>query len=359
MTTQPQITNAPAGPPRDFNQAPQVIFWEVTWACALQCRHCRAVAQPRRHPLELTTEEGYKLLDEMAEFGQPIVVLSGGDALMRRDLFDLIRYGTEKGLHMSLAPSVTALVTEKNLSRAYDAGIRRLSFSLDGGTAETHDAFRGVPGSFDKTLRAIRMARDAGIDVQVNTCIYRNSLPELPGMVELLKDSGIVLWDLFFLVPTGRALMDDVISPQEHEETFNWLYEISQDLPFQAKTTLGQPYRRVAWQNGGEEVGRRAGTTNDGRGIVFVSHLGEIRPSGFLPVSAGNVRKDSLVDIYRNSPIFQELRDPSRLGGKCGVCPFNTVCGGCRARAYAVTGDYMAAEPYCVFQPPTWQEERQ
>lgn len=357
MQPREAVAEAPrpaGGPPMDYDLSPQVIFWEVTWACALRCLHCRAEAQPKRHPDELTTEEGYRLLDEMRRFGQPIVVVSGGDALMRRDLFDLLRYGTDLGLRMSLAPSVTALVTPANLGRAYDAGVRRLSFSLDGATPETHDGFRGVPGSFEKTLRAVRTAQDAGIAVQLNTVVSRRTVGDLPLMPPLLEGLGVVLWDVFFLVPTGRAQTDELVSPEEHEALFNWLYDLSLVAPYQVKTTLGQPYRRVAIQRSEGERAAGVGTTNDGKGICFVSHRGDIRPSGFLPVAAGNVRRDSLVETYRESSLFRALRDPARLKGKCGVCPYNTVCGGCRARAYGVTGDYLAAEPSCVFQPPGW-----
>ncbi|MBI4236183.1 MAG: radical SAM protein [Chloroflexi bacterium] len=351
-------TAPPGRPPTpDYNLTPQVIFWEVTWACALRCRHCRAVAQPKRHPDELTTEEGSRLLEEIARFGQPIVIMTGGDPFMRHDLFELIAHGVGLGLHVTLAPSVTALVTPQNLLRAYEAGVRRLSFSLDGVTAEAHDSFRGVPGSFERTLKSIRMAQEAGIAVQINTCVNRRNVSELGQMAQLLQDTAIVLWDLFFLVPTGRALLEDVVSPEEHEAVFNWLYDYSQASPFPVRSTLGQHYRRVATQRGGPEAGRRAGSTNDGRGVCFISHLGNIYPSGFLPVTAGNVRRDSLVDVYRGSPLFRALRDPSRLKGKCGVCEFNAVCGGCRARAYAVTGDYLAAEPYCIYQPPAWRDQ--
>ncbi len=359
MQPREAVAEAPrsaGGPPIDYAMSPQVIFWEVTWACALRCLHCRAEAQPKRHPDELTTEEGYRLLDEMRRFGQPIVVISGGDALMRRDLFDLLQYGTDLGLRMSLAPSATALATPVNLRRVYYAGVRRLSFSLDGATPETHDGFRGVPGSFERTLRAVRTAQDAGIAVQLNTVVSRRTFGDLSLMPSLLEGLGVVLWDVFFLVPTGRAQTDDLVSPEEHEATFNWLYDLSLKATYQVKTTLGQPYRRVMIQRSEGERAAGIGTTNDGKGICFVSHRGDILPSGFLPIAAGNVRRDSLVETYRNSPLFRALRDPAQLKGKCGVCPYNTVCGGCRARAYGVTGDYLAAEPSCVLQPPGWVE---
>lgn len=349
---------------QDFAQAPMVIFWEITRACALACRHCRAQAQPKRHPLELTTQEGFRLLDQMAEFGnRPIVIITGGDALMRRDVFDFISYGLSKGLIVSLSPSATALVRPETLRWLKEAGLSRISFSVDGARPETHDAFRGVDGSFQRTQECIADALDAGLSLQVNTTVTRYSLPELTALTEIVQGSGAVLWDLFFLVPTGRALRDDMVSPQEHEQVFNWLYDLSQTVPFAVRTTLGQPYRRVMMQRqqaAGKQVnsgsapsteGHTMPSTNDGKGVCFISHIGQVQPSGFLPISAGNVRSGNLVDIYRQAPVFQELRDPNLLKGKCGVCPFNEVCGGCRARAYAMTGDYLQSDPSCAFQP--------
>ena len=346
--------------PQDFNQAPMVMFWEITRACALVCRHCRAQAQPKRNPLELTTEEGFRLLDRMAEFGnRPIVIVTGGDPLMRRDAFDFISYGLEKGLVMSFSPATTALVRPATLKWLKEAGLSRLSFSLDGAYPETHDAFRGVEGAFQRTQECIADALEAGLSIQVNTTVTRYSLPEMAALAEIVQRSGAVLWDLFFLVPTGRALREDMISPEEHEQVFNWLYDLSQSSPLAVRTTLGQPYRRVMMQRqqaaGNQAASGSAGhtmpSTNDGKGVCFISHVGQVQPSGFLPISAGNVRTGHLGEIYRHAPVFQALRDTSLLKGKCGVCPFNEVCGGCRARAYAMTGDYLQSDPSCVFQP--------
>ena len=344
---------------QDFGQAPMVIFWEITRACALVCRHCRALAQAKRHPLELTTEEGFRLLDQMAEFGnRPIVIITGGDPLMRRDVFDFISYGLDKGLIVSLSPAATALVRPDTLRWLKEAGLSRLSFSLDGARPESHDTFRGIPGSFQRTQECMADAVEAGLSLQINTTVTRHSLPELQAVAEIVEGSGAVVWDLFFLVPTGRALEEDMISPQEHEEVFNWLYNLSQESSLTVRTTLGQSYRRVLLQHqsAGDQAstasqGVHVPTTNDGKGVCFISHVGMVQPSGFLPISAGNVRSEHLVDIYRQSPLFQELRDTSLLKGKCGICPFNQVCGGCRARAYAVTGDYLESDPCCIFQP--------
>lgn len=346
----------------NYDQGPAVIFWETTRACALVCRHCRAEAQPKRHPLELTTQQGFALLDRMADFdNRPIVILTGGDVMMRRDVFDLISYGLETGLIVSLSPSATALVRPHRLRRAYEAGLSRISFSLDGARPQTHDAFRGVAGSFQRTQECISDAVDAGLSVQINTTVTRYSLPELEELKDIVEGLNVTLWDLFFLVPTGRALRQDMISPEEHEQVFNWMYDVSKTSSYGVRATLGQHYRRVAMQrrHGGDggavsnTLSRRfhEGTTNDGKGVCFISHTGEVQPSGFLPITAGNVRTAPLAELYRNAPIFKELRNPELLRGKCGACPFRAICGGCRARAYALTGDYLAAEPCCVYQP--------
>lgn len=360
----------PSGPPRNMDMDPIVVFWEITRACALKCRHCRATAQPKRHPMELTTEECYRVMDGLASFDQqPIVVLTGGDPFMRRDLFDIAAYGVGKGLRVSVSPSVTALVTRERLERLVEIGVSAISFSLDGSGSELHDGFRGVPGSFDRTMECVPMAMEAGLGVQLNTTVSRWNLEDLPDLATLVGSMGVPLWDLFFLVPTGRALDADLHSAEVHESTFNWVYEISQSGGPRVKTTLGQPYRRVwlsrklrdegiDWREQTPEqlVSRWPGgaATNDGRGIFFISHLGSVYPSGFLPVLAGDVRRDDLVLLYRESPVFQSLRSSDELGGKCGLCPFRKVCGGCRARAFAMTGDYLAADPTCPFQPAGW-----
>lgn len=355
------------GPPsRDLDRDPVVIFWELTRSCALACQHCRAEAQPKRHPMELDTAECFRVLRELTRFDTPpIVVLSGGDPFMRRDLFDIVARGVELGLTVSVSPSATALATEARLRRLVDLGVSRVSFSLDGPNAEVHDAFRGFAGTFDRTLAMFERAREVGLEFQVNTTITRQTWPHLPEMVDLVAKHGAVLWDLFLLVPVGRGLAEDLMSPEEHEQVFRWIAESQGAWPFRAKTTLGQHYRRVAvqkrieaqgghwWEMDGQELRRYwpGPPTNDGRGIFFISHVGNVYPSGFLPVGVGNVRRQHVVDMYRRAPLFQSLRDTSRLRGKCGVCPFNEICGGSRARAFATAGDALGAEPCCVFQP--------
>jgi radical SAM protein with 4Fe4S-binding SPASM domain len=341
-------------PPLDFSRAPIVVFWELTRACALACKHCRAQAQPSYHPLELSTEEALSTVDEIARFEpKPILVLTGGDPLMRRDVFDIASQGVAHGLRVSLSPSVTALCNPRNLHRAYEHGIRHISISLDGAGEQVHDEFRGVPGSHQRTLQAVADAHEAGLSVQINTTVCRSNAAELQSLADLVGGLGVAMWDLFFLVPTGRARLEDMLSPQEHEDVFLWLYDLQKTAPYRVKTTLGQPFRRVASQRAQEEGVPFATppATNDGKGICFISHIGQICPSGFLPIVCGNVRIVSLVETYQTHPVFQALRDPLRLQGKCGVCPFNRLCGGCRARAYACSGDYLAAEPACPYVP--------
>ena len=351
----------------DLDRDPVVIFWEVTRACALKCEHCRAKAQPKRHPLELDTRTSLGVMDQLTEFDTPpIVVLSGGDPFMRRDIFEIAEYGVRKGLTVSLSPSATALVTRDRLANLVDIGVRRVSFSLDGASAQTHDSFRGFEGTFDRTLAAFDIANDVGLSFQINTTITRSTKPELPAIAKVVESSGAAIWDLFFLVPTGRGLNLELMSADEHDEVYSWILANQREWPFRSKTTLGQPYRRAMTLRrltaGGKSVDSLTSEeiksawpgppTNDGRGIFFISHLGEIYPSGFIPLSAGNVRKDSVVDVYRNSELFTTIRDRSQLKGKCGICPFNVICGGSRSRAYAMTGDMTAADPTCRFQPP-------
>ena len=359
----PDVSERPQalGPVPDHNEAPVVVFWETTRACALKCVHCRATAQPRRHPLELSTSEGFQLLDDLASFSSPpIVILTGGDPFMRKDLFELLAYDMELGLRVSLSPSVTKLVTREVLMKIESMGISRLSFSLDGATAQAHDGFRGVKGSFDRTMDRIDDALDVGLALQINTTVSSQTVGDLPRIADLLSTyPRVVLWDLFFLVPTGRGQEADVISAEEHERVYRWICTLGESAPFGVKTTLGQPYRRVFFQQAlrqGKDMTESwsavtRGSTNDGKGVCFVSHTGEMYPSGFLPASCGNVRRRSVVDAYHFDPVFEALRDPDRLKGKCGRCPFRAICGGCRARAYAYTGDYLASEPFCVFEP--------
>ncbi len=362
----------------DFDRAPFLVIWEVTRACDLACLHCRADAIPNRDPRELDTEEGKRMLEAVRGFGRPLVVLSGGDPLKRPDTVELIRHGTDIGLRMALTPSGTPLMTRPILEELKRAGLARLAVSLDASTAEIHDAFRGVEGSYAWTLRMLRTAREIGLTTQINTTVTRHNLADFERMIELMANLDISLWSVFFLVPTGRARDEDVASAEDFERVFHRMYDLSKTAPFDIKSTAAPQYRRVVLQRQVEErrarertekpsamtggigfslrdgVGRAKGV-NDGNGFLFVNHVGDIYPSGFLPISAGNVRHDDLADVYRSHWLFQLLRDPDQLKGKCGVCEYRSVCGGSRARAYAMTGDPMAAEPFCAYVPKRWE----
>lgn len=354
----------------DFDQAPFTIAWEVTRACAFACKHCRADAQHQRDPRELTTEEGYRLIDRLADFGSPILIFTGGDPMMRRDLFSLISYAAQKGLRCSLTPTATALPSIERLSRAKEAGIRRIALSLDAPSAEIHDEFRQVPGSWERTMQILHNAKEVRLSVQVNTTVSTFNVDRLPEMVPFIQEVDAVQWSVFFLVPTGRAQASYMVSPQKHEEVFNWLYELSQQAPFDIKATAAPMYRRVAIQRKKNEksgnqpvtfqgagfqyadgLNRPTKGVNDGNGFLFISHLGQIMPSGFLPIDCGNVREQDVVDVYRRHPVFIDLRSYTKLKGKCGMCDYRDVCGGQRGRAYGVTGDYMETDPACAYEP--------
>ena len=354
----------------DFDLAPFTIAWEITRACAFACVHCRADAQHRRDPLELTTEEGYRLLDRLKEFGSPILIFTGGDPMMRKDLFDLIAYATRVGLRCSLTPTATALPTRPRLERARDAGIRRIALSLDAPTAQIHDDFRQVKGSWDRTMKILHSAHEAGLSAQVNTTVAKHNVDQLPEMVPFIEEVGAVQWSVFFLVPTGRAQARQMITAEEHERIFHWLYDLSKTAPFDIKATAAPMYRRVALERKRREMGADSEITfqgagfryqdgldrpvkgvNDGKGFLFISHRGEVMPSGFLQISAGSVREHDVVELYRRHPMFADLRDPKKLKGKCGVCEYNELCGGQRGRAYGVTGDYLEVDPGCAYDP--------
>ena len=349
----------------DFDRAPFTIAWEVTRACVFSCVHCRADAQRRRDPRELTTEEGYRLIDRLAEFGSPILVFTGGDPMMRRDLFDLISYADAAGMRCSLTPTATTSPTKERLRLAALAGVRRVALSLDGPNPEVHDAFRKVDGSWERTMAILRNAHEVGLSTQVNTTVTAHNVHLLPEMVDFVREVGAVQWSVFFLVPMGRGQELAMITPDEHERVLTWLHDLSRQGDFDIKATAAPMYRRVAAQRSqGPVTGagfafhdgldRPVQGVNDGRGFLFVSHLGEIQPSGFLPITAGNVRDDDIVDVYRNHELFRSLRDPSRLTGKCGACEFREVCGGQRGRAYAITGDPLASDPACAYVPSGW-----
>ena len=364
----------------NFDQRPFVAIWETTQACDLACIHCRACAQPLRNSQELTTAEAKRLIDDIAAMEVPVFVLTGGDPLKRPDIYELVQHAAQRKVRISLTPSATPLLTRESIDRLKAAGLARLAVSLDGPTAAVHDAFRGVPGSYQWTLDAVHWAREIGLPVQINTTITRHNLAMLDDIIRLLETLDITLWSVFFLVPTGRGSGVDLISAEEFEQVFDKLYRTSQRVLFDIDSTEAQHYRRYLLQRRtearrtGEQpgqmfprfpqlsampigvetsdgIGRAPRGISDGKGFVFVSHLGEVYPSGFLPVSSGNVRRQSLADIYRNSPLFRSLRDSKNLEGKCGVCEYREICGGSRARSYAMTGNMFAEEPCCTYEP--------
>jgi len=396
----------------NFDETPFLAIWEVTQSCDLACKHCRAAAQPIAHPDELSNAEGKALIDQIADMHIPIFVFTGGDPMKRKDVFELIRYAADKGVQVALTPSATPLLTREAIFKLKEAGLVRLGISLDGSTPEIHDAFRGLPGAWARTIQAIEWANEAGIPIQVHSTISRHNATDLDNLCNLFEKLAIVMWNVFFLVPVGRGQLDDLLSGEEFEQVFGKIYELSHRVSFQIKTTEAMHYRRYLLQhnleerkmshghghpgvaqpsaalkghdfshaeNGSNKAGgalapayepgaptadaktRTASwatrRVNDGKGFMFISHVGNVYPSGFLPIHAGNIRETPLADIYRQAPIFKSLRDTSKLEGKCGACEYKEICGGSRARAYAVTGDPLAPEPCCIYQPKNWDPE--
>ena len=388
--------NIPARGGLNFDETPFLAIWEITQSCDLACKHCRAAAQPIAHPDELTNAEAKNLIDQIAEMHIPIFVFTGGDPLKRKDVFELIRYAADKGVQVAVTPSATPLLTREAMFKLKEAGLVRLGISLDGSTPEIHDTFRGLPGAWARTIQAIEWANEAGIPIQVHTTISRHNAKDLDNLCALFEKLAIVMWNVFFLVPVGRGQLGDLLSGEEFEDGFGKIYELSHRVSFQIKTTEAMHYRRYLLQHNLEErrIGHGHGQgqglghpgsgaaaayepgaptadaktrtaswatrrVNDGKGFMFISHVGNVYPSGFLPIHAGNVRETPLAEIYREAPIFKSLRDTSKLEGKCGACEYKEICGGSRARAYALTGDPLAQEPCCIYQPKNWDPELQ
>jgi len=378
----------------DLREKPFIVFWELTRACMLACKHCRAKAQKKRHPDELSTKEAFALIDMLKEFGKPypLVVVTGGDPLMRDDLFEILEQASSSKIRVAVAFSGTPLATRDKIERLKDSGVSRIAISIDGSNAEIHDTFRGVEGTFETSMRIIDTANEVGIPLQINTTVTNFNLHDLPDMVKLCLCKGVVLWDVFFVVPTGRAKKEYMPSAQEFEDVLCWLYDVSKKANLNVKSSAACHLRRIEFmrdsgvmpdtaelyrelleklekiadRSKSEESGivmgshsrslavdgikRMMGIT-DGRGMFFISHTGEVYPSGFLPVVAGSVREKTLKEIYMESAVFKDLKDPEKLKGKCGRCEFRYICGGSRARAYAVYGDYLAQEPRCIYKP--------
>jgi len=349
--------------PRDYARTPINIYWEITQACALACRHCRAEAAPNPHPMELTFEEGVVFLRQIRDFGDPLpqLILTGGDPLARRDLYELIDEAHALGIGISITPAATPALTRETLVRLKEHSVEGLGLSLDGSTAARHDAIRGVPGTFDRTLQAIRWAQELEMPLQVNTLVAAETSADVPATYELLKGFGVTRWSLFFLISVGRGKVLQPLSPEDGEKLMMWIHETSRHAPFTVATTEAPSYRRVALEQmraeglTGEQIKKsatfRSFGIRDGHGIMFVSNTGDICPAGFLPLSAGNVRKDRVADVYRNAPLFQSMHDPGQFEGRCGVCEYSALCGGSRARAFEATGSPLASDPFCLYEP--------
>lgn len=354
---------APHHKPRDYSQTPLNIYWEVTQACALACRHCRAEAVPHHHPLELSHGEGMGLLRQIADFGdpKPFLILTGGDPLEREDLYELIDEARRLEIGVSITPAATEALTRDVLVKLQDHGVEGLGLSLDGSTPERHDSIRQVPGTFERTMRAMEWAKELDMPLQVNTLAAAQTADDIPAIYELLKPVAVARWSMFFLISVGRGRVLQPLEPDAAEHLMAWIHDTSRQADFIVATTEAPSYRRVALERmreeglSGEAIKQsgvyRGFGIRDGHGILFVSNTGDICPAGFLPLAVGNIRKDDVVDIYRNSPVFKKLHDPAQFGGSCGVCEYHALCGGSRARAYAASGDPFAQDPLCVYEP--------
>lgn len=377
----------PIRQPKNPVSSPFLVIWEMTQACDLACQHCRANAVTEHHPLALKTHEAEKLLDEVAQFGKPhpLMVFTGGDPFKRPDLTHLVSYAKNLGLHVGVSPSATPLLTKESLASIHDAGAQVISLSIDASNAAMHDDFRRVSGSFQRTIDGAAWAREVGLKLQVNTTLTRHNLDDLVDIAALVYELRVMTWSAFLLVPTGRGENLAGLTAEEIEAVLHFLVDVADYIPI--KTTEGHHYKRIlvmrrvlqemdkpvstlnlpplyaklsqAWRERVQKDGivprsaarRSPMHINSAQGFIFISHLGLVFPSGFLPISAGSVRRESLVDIYRNSHLFNLLRTPGELKGRCGACEFKHVCGGSRSRAFAVTGDPLAEDPSCAYQP--------
>ena len=347
----------------------RLVAWETTRNCNLTCVHCRASATKGPYPGELDTQAAFRLLDQIALVGEPIVILTGGEPLLRPDIFDIAKYGTDKGLRMVMAPNGT-LITEANAGQMADSGIKRISISIDVATKESHDSFRGVKGAFEGALNGIKLAKEAGVEFQINTTITKTNLDQIPKIQDLAIKLGAVAHHIFLLVPTGRGkyIVDQEITADEYENTLNWFYDQREKTPLQLKATCAPHYYRILRQRAKKENksvtfkshGLDAVTRGclGGTGFCFISNTGIVQPCGFLDLNCGDVTKTSFAEIWNNSDIFLALRNFDNLKGKCGACEYKKVCGGCRARAYEATGDFLAEEPLCNYQPTSIFERK-
>lgn len=349
-----------------FDDAPRVVFWEATKACDLKCNHCRATSNPDRDPGELDTKEVKNMLSKLQTDGRTSFVITGGDPLKRPDIAQVLKFATELGFSSHVAFSSARTVSKRILEEMVESGMTGIALSLDGFRAKFHDGFRGNKGSFKRTIDLARTCGKLGVPFQINTTVTKETVDDLPGILNLVEDLGATRWSLFFLVPTGRGRKMEGPSGERVEALLNWLSEIANRKSISVNTTEAHHYRRVRIQKllesgaGLEEVLGRAGSDrpkieglgiSDGNGVMFISHVGDVYPSGFLPLKAGSVREDNPLAVYRDSGFFEELRDISLRKGKCGDCGYRGICGGSRAQAYAVSGDYLASDPKCIYQP--------
>ncbi len=345
---------------RDSYPAPRLVFWELTSRCNLDCLHCRAGGPHDAEPGVLNTEQILKTIDDIEQVGKPILVLTGGEPLLRKDLFDIIPYAVQKGFRIALA-SNGVLINKKMAIKIKEASVARVSLSIDGASAQTHDSFRGLPGSFKGAMDGFENLKSAGIPVQLNTTITKANINELPEIMHLAENMGAVALHIFLLVPVGCGMEISesmMISPQQYEETLEWFYHRSKEVSMELKATCAPHYYRILHQHEGKSAfkgkhGFHAITKGclAGSGVCFISHQGDVQPCGYLPVKAGNVLEKPFREIWNNSLLFKQLRDVTLLKGKCGICEYRGLCLGCRARAFGVTGDYLDEEPFCIYEP--------
>ncbi|NOX33934.1 MAG: heme b synthase [Deltaproteobacteria bacterium] len=344
----------------------RLVAWETTRRCNLACKHCRAVAENHTYDNELDTRASFRLLEQIKQVGDPIIILTGGEPLLRDDIFDIAAFGTRLGLRMVMAPNGT-LITRKIALKMKESGIRRISVSLDGSTPETHDAFRGLENAFDNSIRGIKIAKKAGIDFQINTTITKTNLDQIPKILDLAEELGAVAHHIFLLVPTGRGkyIVDSEINAEEYEETLNWFYDQREKTGLQLKATCAPHYYRILRQRARKDGKKVTFETHGldavtrgclaGTGFCFISHVGRVQTCGFLDVKCGDITRQTFKEVWENSEVFNKLRDFNNLESKCGACEYKRVCGGCRARAYEATGNFLAQEPLCSYQPKTFQ----
>ena len=362
----------------DYGQRPMLVFWETTRACGVACRHCRASAQTQALPGELDLAEGRDLVEQVAAFGRPypILVLTGGDCLLRADLFDLVAHAVALGVPVALSPSVTPALTPEMVRRIAASGVKAVSISLDGATPATHEGVRAIEHHFDDTVAAIRSLVDAGLTVQINTTVMRENLAELADIAALVQHTGAQIWEVFFLVHVGRGVATNAVTPEEHEDVCHFLFDASR-YGFIVRTVEAPFFRRVVTERRGggaapdtavygalshrltallglstRKPSAHTAATRDGKGILFVAYDGEVYPAGFLPLGLGSLREESLSSIYRDSALLRQIRGTS-FAGRCGRCEYADLCGGSRARAYAASGDPLGEDPACIYRPRT------